>query len=295
MPELIFCSVVKGRTSELIKNVRNHAPHVDRSIIVSHRPCPANTAFLSSEECKNLNVSWIPLDIPYNPKAMRDAYLSQLPVGSWCLHMDCDEFLEDPGCYQLRSLIYSAEREGYNRIAFNAHDVRIGLNGEVWDNQTSYWNAVLFKIYPGTCWAGETHGGLFMPGIPPVIANTKYRYFHIKTTASEFLRGCQNYWTTGESAQNNTSVPEWIEFKNICARYNLNHFEEMYKLMLAGNIPEDFKEWFLAQRDNINPEARSWFVVYFGLMHPEENLYSVGNRDISYAKNRKPYAGEMTF
>jgi hypothetical protein len=295
MPELIFATVVKGRTPELKKVVRQHAPHADRSIVILHTPYQESEDFLASQECKDLNISWSVINVPYHPPTLRNAYLSQLPPGAWAFHMDCDEFMEDPGCYQLRHLVNQAEQSGINRIGFQAHDIRVGLNGEVYDNLANYWNPVLFKVYPGICWAGELHGGLHTPNVAPNFANVKYRYFHIKTTASEILRGCHNYYYSGQTAQNNTDVPEWKEFKTLCVKHGLKYFPDMYEYLKRGNIHEDFKQWMVLNRNNENGEARSWFTLYFGLLHPGENTYLAGNKEIQYDKNRKPYAGEMTF
>jgi hypothetical protein len=295
MTELIFATVVKGRPQELIKVVRTHAPFADRSIIVLHGNCKESEEFLGSEECKNWNVEWFVIDVPYHPPTLRNAYLHKLPADSWCFHMDCDEFLEEPGLYQLRSLIDKAEQNNIDRIAFNAHDIRIGFNGEVWDSQSGYFNPVLFKAYPGINWNGETHGGIHTPGVSPKIAQVPYRYFHIKTTASETLRGCKNYWSTGQVAQNNTNVPEWQEFKSLCNKHGFETFDQFYDVMVAGDVHEDFKQWMLLNRDNENSEARSWFVVYFGLMHPEQNIYLAGNKELPYDKDRKAHQGEMTY
>jgi hypothetical protein len=295
MAELIFATVVKDRPHELIKVVRTHAPFVDRSLIVLHGSCKESEDFLESEECKRLNIEWFVIDVPYHPPTLRNAYLEKLPVGSWCIHMDCDEFLEEPGCYQLRSMVEAAEKQNVNRVAFNAHDIRVGFNGEIWDNKSNYYNPVLFKVFPGIEWSGETHGGIHTPGVAPKIAQIPYRYFHIKTTASEFLRGCKNYWSTGEVAQNNIEVPEWKEFKALCTAHGFSTFDDIYVAMVKGNLYEDLKQWFILQRNNENSEARSWFVVYFGLMHPEENTFLAGNRDLPYDKDRKAHNGEMTY
>lgn len=293
--ELVFCTICKDRTDELKKLVRTHAPYVDKSLIVLHNRNADNEAFIESQECRDLNVEAIILDVPYHPPTLRNAYLSRLVPGAWALHMDSDEYLEEPALYKLRELIAQAEAENFNRIAFNAHDIRIGLNGGVWDQQSSYFNPVLFKVYEGTCWVGETHGGINTPNVAPRIAQSPYRYFHVKSTASEFLRGCRNYWSTGEVAQNNTSVPEWAEFKSLCSKHGYETFEQFYNALVRGEISDDFKQWFVFNRDSENSEARSWFVVYFGLLHPEQNIYLAGNRDLPYDKSRSPYVGSMTY
>jgi len=295
MTELIFATVVKGRPQELIKVVRTHAPFADRSIIILHGSCKESEEFLASAECKAWNVAWEIINVPYHPPTLRNAYLSKLPEDSWCFHMDCDEFLEDPALYQLRTMIAKAEAGGVNRIAFNAHDIRISIEGEVYDNKSNYYNPVLFKVSRGINWNGETHGGIHTPYAQPSVGQVDYRYFHIKTTASELLRGCKNYWSTGEVAQNNTSVPEWAEFKKMCSDNGFETFDQFYPEMVNGTIKDEFKQWMLLNRDSENSEARSWFTVYFGLMHPDQNIYLAGNKEIPYNKDRKPHQGEMTY
>ena len=218
MSDIVYCSVFRGRTPEVVQSIRTHSPFVDRTFIVLHgseEDNKDNISFFESEECKKLNVSWELVDIPYSPMILRNTYLHRMIPGDWCLQFDCDEFLELPGCYQLRNIVVEAEKQGANRIGFNAHDIRIGLNGEVHDNLTNYFNPVFIKIIAGTSWVGETHGGINTPQVAPKIAQVPFRYYHVKSTASEYLRGCRNYWTTGTSAQNDTSVPEWVEFKQL--------------------------------------------------------------------------------
>ena len=294
-PELIFATVVKGRPHELIKNVRLHSPHADRSIVVLHGECKESEEFLNSEECRKMNVQWGIINVPYHPPTLRNAYLSRLPVGSWCFHMDCDEFLEEPGLFQMRALISRAEELGMNRVAFLAHDIRIGVDGQVWDNLSNYHNPVLFKVFPGIQWAGAVHGGIYTPNVAPVVAQAPYRYFHIKTSASEFLRATHNAWNTSAVADNRTDDPDWKYLKSLWAKHGFETYPQFYDAMVAGNLHEDFKEWFILHRNHDNSEFRSYFVVYMILLHPEENTYLAGNRDFPYDKNRKPYAGEMSF
>jgi hypothetical protein len=298
MSEIVFCSVFRGRTPEVVQNIRNHSPFVDRTFIVLHGNVEENKdniEFFESAEGKRLNVSWELADVPYSPTGLRNTYLHKMPPGTWCLQFDCDEFLEPPGCYMLRNMVAAAEQKGANRLAFNAHDIRIGLDGSVGDNLTNYFNPVFIRIVEGTSWVGETHGGINTPRVETQIGQVSYRYYHIKSAASEFLRGCRNYWTTGASAQNNTQVPEWVEFKKLCASNGVESFDGLYQLMLTGDVPEDLKHWVVFNRNNENPEAASWFVVYFGLMHPEQNIYLAGSSHLPYDKDRKQYQGEMTY
>ncbi len=298
MSELVFCSVFRARNPEVLQNIRAHSPYVDRTFIVLHgneEENKQNIEFFESQECKDFNLTWQLADIPYSPIALRNTYLKALEPETWCLQFDCDEFLEISGAYQLRSFVQKAEEQEVNKIAFNAHDIRIGLEGEVWDNLSTYFNPLMIKISAGTGWVGETHGGIHTPGMVPKIGNVPYRYFHIKSTASEYLRGCRNYWTAGREASNDTAVPEWMEFKRLTSAAGFNLFDDFYKAMLAGEVPEEIKQWIVMHRDNQNSEARSWFVVYFGLMHPDQNIFLAGNQHLAYDKDRAPYQGEMTY
>ena len=43
---------------------------------------------------------------------------------------------------------------------------------------------------------------------------------------------------------------------------------------------------FITHKDDVNPEARSWFVCYFMWWHPEENVDKMSNKDVQYDEGR---------
>ncbi len=292
--KIAWTLLCRGRTDEFIYSVRTHAPFVDKSLIILHgsdQENKENTEFLMSEGTQ-WDIDVVCADIPYDPKALRDLYMEQLDkymeeVGEqvWFLITDSDEYLELPALYSLRKLAVEAEKQSINIIGFNAHDIQTTPDGQVHENKSGYWNPNFNKHYPGMRYTPGTHIGIARP-VPANMANAPLRYFHVKTVGSQWIRGCRNYWTTAEVAQNTTEDPIWIEFKQLCQEYNLVTFDQMAELLYAGTLPPKIGRWFVMNRNSENSEARSWFVVYYVFLHPELNLGCVGNRDFPYDKDR---------
>jgi hypothetical protein len=222
-----------------------------------------------------------------------DAYLEKIGEPVWFLLTDADEYLELPALYTLKQIAEEAEKQGFNIIGFNSHDIQTAPTGEVWENKSGYWNPNFNKHYLGMRYTPGTHIGLARPA-PVKMANSSHRYFHVKTVGSQWIRGCRNYWTTAEIAQNTTNDPVWQEFKALCVKHGLEAFDQMAKLMYEGTVPDDLTQWFLTNRNHENSEARSWFVVYYVFLHPELNLGCAGNKDYPYDKERKTCT-DLTF
>ena len=282
-----YCMVTLNRLDETKKAVRHHAPFVDRVIIIDGGSKDGSHEWFESEECKKYNLEYYVHPWVDNPPEQRNRYLNLIKEG-WVLVTDCDEYLELPALYKLRILAKQAEDQKATGVAFVAHDVQYRSNGIVKDHLTSYYNRIFFKASPGMCYVGHTHVGLFRPGIDDMCMKTEYKYYHIKAWEDGFIRGCRNYWTTGVCTQNDTT-PEWEAFKKLTKEDGFKYFYEFMEYMEKGNIDQKYKKWFVDNKDNVNPEARSWFVCYFAFMHPEENIDKLGNTlDVSYLDNRKP-------
>ncbi len=301
--KIAWTLLCRARTDEFIYSVRTHAPFVDRSIVILHgddEENKENNEFLESEECKQWDIVVVRSNIPYDPKELRDLYMVCLDdymqeVGEqvWFLITDSDEYLELPALYSLRAIANEAEKQGLNIIGFNSHDIQTGPNGEVYQNKSGYWNPNFNKHYPGMRYTPGTHIGIARPA-PARMGQSELRYFHVKTVGSQWIRGCRNYWTTAEVAQNTTNDPAWKEFKNMCARHALETFDQSAKTLYEGTVPDELTRWFVMNRNSENSEARSWFVVYYVFLHPELNFGCVGNRDYPYDKERQA-APDLTF
>jgi len=283
--------------------MRTHAPFVDRSIIILHgddEENADNNAFLASEECAQWDVDVVRTNIPYDPKALRDLYMERLDVymeeagdSIWFLITDSDEYLELPALYSLRHIAMQAVESDVNVVGFNSHDIQTAPDGSVWQNKSDYWNPNFNRHYMGMRYSPGTHIGLQRPQ-GTKMAQAPLRYFHVKTLGSQWLRGCRNYWTTAEVAQNTTNDPIWQEFKDLCSKHGYAEFDQVWADIQAGTIHEDLTQWFILNRNSDNSEARSWFVVYFVYLHPGLNIGCAGNRDYPYDKARMP-ATDMSF
>jgi len=301
--KIAWTLLCRGRTDEFIYSVRTHAPFVDRSIIILHgddEENKENNEFLVSEECQQWGIDVVRSNIPYDPKALRDLYMECLDVYMqevgeqvWFLITDSDEYLELPALYSLREIAEEAESQGHNIVGFNSHDIQTDPAGKVWQNKSGYWNPNFNKHYPGMRYTHGTHIGIARP-MGASMAQSPLRYFHVKTVGSQWLRGCRNYWTTAEVAQNNTNDQLWKQFKLFCHENGLDTFDQMAKQMYEGTVPDLITQWFVMYRNHDNSEARSWFVVYYVFLHPELNIGCVGNRDYPYDKDRKACT-DLTF
>jgi len=301
--KIAWTLLCRGRTDEFIYSVRTHAPFVNRSIIILHgddEENEENNEFLASFECDQWNIDVVRSNIPYDPKALRDLYMERLDVYMqevgeqvWFLITDSDEYLELPALYSLRQVAEEAEKQGSNIVGFNSHDIQTAPDGKIWENKSGYWNPNFNKHYLGMRYTAGTHIGIARPTAPNM-AKSPLRYFHVKTVGSQWIRGCRNYWTTAEVAQNTTNDPLWTQFKLFCHENGLETFDQMAKRLYEGTVPDLLTQWFVMYRNHDNSEARSWFVVYYVFLHPELNFGCAGNRDYPYDKNRKACT-DLTF
>ena len=301
--KVCWALLCRGRTDEFIYSVRNHAPFVDHSIIILHGDATENKEneiYLTSAEAQQWDLEVVRSNIPYDPKTLRDLYMERLdaymqkvdePV--WFLLTDSDEYLELPALYTLKMMAEEAEKQGINVVGFNSHDIQPHPKGAVWEKLSGYWNPNFNKHYLGMRYTPGTHIGLARPA-PVKMAKSPHRYFHVKTVGSQWIRGCRNYWTTAEVAQNTTNDPVWQEFKDLCAKHELESFDQIAKLMYEGTVPSELTQWFIMNRNHENSEARSWFVVYYVFLHPELNFGCAGNRDYLYDKEGKACT-DLTF
>lgn len=295
--KIAWTLLCRGRNDEFVRSLRTHAPFVDRSILIVHgtdEENKENMEFVQSEEAKPWDIVVVRTNMPYDPKNLRDLYMEQLDEyvdesqeDVWFLITDSDEYLELPALFTLRLIAKAAQEQGFNIVGFNSHDIQTGPSGEVWESKSGYWNPNFNRHYKGMRYTPGTHIGLARPAAANM-AKSEHKYYHVKTVGSQWLRGCRNYWTTAEVAQNTTNDPVWREFKQLCAKNNLSEFDQMVDLMWKGEVPEEITQWFILNRNHENSEARSWFVTYYVFMHPELNFGLAGNRDYPYDKDRKP-------
>jgi glycosyltransferase involved in cell wall biosynthesis len=285
--KVTLCMVSFNRLDESIIWVRRHCKHVDRTIIIDGGSTDGSVEFFNSKECKELGVECYVHPWVDNPPEQRNRYLDMVKEG-WVLVLDCDELLSTPAIYRIRYVAKDADDRGCDGVSFLAHDIQTDLDGGVHSNLSNYHNRMFFKACPGMKYVGHTHVALSRPGMRDRCMRTDFQYFHIKPWADQFIRACRNYWTTCAVANNRNDDPSWIHFKKISNDAGFTYFYQFLEYMRNGNIDIIFKEWFIAHKEDENPEARSWFVSYFLLLHPEENVLYLGNKDLQFSPDLKP-------
>ena len=285
--KVTLCMASFNRLEESKINIRRSAPFVDRTIVIDGGSWDGSVEWFNSQECKDLNVECYVHPWKDNPPEQRNKYLELIKDG-WVLVLDCDELLEMPALYKLRYLAKDAENVGCDGVAFVAHDIQIEPEGGIYDAKSNYYNRIFFKSSPMMKYIGHTHVALYRPDTRDKCMKTEYQYFHIKPWADVFFRACRNYWTTSAVANNSNDSPVWQNFKAMTTRAGFQYFYQFAEYMKKGNIDQAFKDWFISNREDENPEARSWFVSYFMFLHPEENTGKLENRDLKYDPDRKP-------
>lgn len=291
MKKIAFCLCTfspdgNSRLNEVKTVIRRTSPHVDRTIVIDGGSTDGIIEWLSSEECKKLNVEVHVHPWMDDPPGQRNRYLRYADGDDWLIILDADELLEEPALYTLHQLAEESEKNGVTLVGFQSHDIIIDNinNGPVYENLAEHWAPSFFKHGPEVHYTGHTH--VTLHALPGVRFNSHYRYFHIKTVADQWIRSSRNYWTSAKIAQN-IRDDTWKHFRELCTSYGFKYFYELIASMRCNTIPENLIKFIIDNRDNDNPELRSLFVVYFVLLHPELNP-GISNQDFKYDKDRKP-------
>jgi len=273
-----------NRKDELVKNIKYHAPYVDKIIISDGDSTDGSLEWLRSEEAKALNVEVVVkkqyrLQYGRHTPEARNPYLQPLKPGDWMLCLDSDEFLEEEACQKLKYFVKKAEELGFDELKFQARDIWSYETGEVYDNLAEYWKQdMLVKVVPNMSYTGDTHSGLYRPGVQGKYAKTQgeggrfLHYRHEKTERMMWRNSTFLYWTTCGVAQNRTDSPDWLQFHEMMSRHGHKDWHEFNKVMETGNLPQDIKDWFVTHRNDENPEVCAYWIYYYLWLHSEENV-----------------------
>lgn len=281
-----YALVTLNRLSELQRALRLVSPHVDRTIVVDGASEDGSIEWLNSQECKEMRVE-VKVSKQYryaygnHTPRERNQYLELASKNdSWLLITDTDEYLQEEAVKSLRQLATDAERKGYNNIGFRAHDYWTYEDGQVYDNLSNYWHhSMFFKATPKMTYVGATHAGIHRPELQNRKIDLPFEYLHVKQERNMWRNSAYLWWTTAKNASNFTDDPIWEDFHRLMKKYGWIDWHEFNKAMVKGNLPQEIKDWFIANKDDDNPEKRAYFMTYFIWLHPNENVDQVSNRD----------------
>lgn len=291
---VVMGMIVKNRFNELKRNLYHNSQFFNRVIVVSDSSEPEMNDWLVSEEAKRLKITAI-LDFDgYQTIRLRNRYLAAAEKTGWMMRLDVDEFLSLEGGYNLPEIIRQAEVARINIVGFKACDVVEQVDGKVRIANPDFWCPNLFKLTPQITYQGLHHEGINL-GIPHAQANVDFKYYHIRSEASVYLRGCRNAFAIARTAGGEGDELAWDELRQRCYAAGIQHFHQLEKLMRGGKVPVRVADWFIEQRDSVSSEFRAFFSTYFVLLHPELNP-GLTSRDFpTYDPDRKPYNREMSF
>jgi glycosyltransferase involved in cell wall biosynthesis len=275
-----------NRKEELIRNINHHFQYVDRIVVSDGDSSDGSLEWLASEDARQKKVEYVvkkQYRLPYGnhtPDA-RNPYLQMLRPGrdDWLIVLDTDEFLEEEACQKLRHFSSRADRAGFDEVRFQARDIWTYETGEMTDNLAEYWKQDMFvKVVPNMSYTGHTHSGLYRPGAKGKWAKAQgqggrfLHYRHEKTERNMWKNSTFLYWTTCGTAQNRTDSPDWLQFHDIMSRHGYEDWHEFHKAMIAGNLPKEITDWFVAHRNDENPEVCAYWIYYYLWLYPEENV-----------------------
>lgn len=292
--QVVMGMIVRNRFNELKRTLYHNSQFFDRAIVVSDSSEPEMNEWLVSDEAKRLGIHAI-LDFEgYQTIRLRNRYLEAVEKTGWMMRLDVDECVSFEGGTRLREVAQEAEEHGINTIGFKACDIIENLDGTTRIDNPDFWCPNFFKLTPDITYVGQHHEGINL-GIPQRQANVNFHYYHIRSEASVFLRGCRNAFAVAETAGGVGDTVVWNDLKSRCSAAGITEFAQLEKLLRAGTVPAEVDQWIVEQRDAENIEYRALFNTYYVLLHPEKNTEGLTTRDFpEYDPNRKPYPKEMS-
>ena len=292
--KVVMGMIVRNRFNELKRNLYHNSQFFDQVIVVSDSSEPGMNAWLVSDEAKRLGVHAI-LDFEgYQTIRLRNRYLEAAEKTGWMMRLDVDEFLSREAGFNLSNIAEEADPQGVNIVQFKVCDIVDNLDGTTRIANPDFWCPNFFKLTPNITYEGKHHEGINL-GIPHRNANVNLKYYHIRSEASVFLRGCRNAFAVAETTGGVGDLVVWNDFKSRCSVAGITEFVQLERLMREGTVPAEIDQWFVEQRDAENCEYRAFFSTYYVLLHPEKNMSCLSNRDFpEYDVNRKPYPKEMS-
>ncbi len=292
--QLVMGMIVKNRFSELKRNLYHNSQFFNKVVVVSDSSDKEMNDWLQSEEAKRLGIHAILDSDGYQTIRLRNRYLEAAEKTGWMMRLDVDEFISREAGAHLSQVAREAEQQGVNIVGFKVCDIIDNIDGTVRVANPDFWCPNFFKLTSGITYRGQHHEGIDL-GIPHQQVNVALKYYHIRSEASIHLRGTRNAFAIARTAGGVGDDAAWRDFRIRCTNEGITEFFQLAEHMHAGTVPQRIVDWFVDQRDAENTEFKSFFVVYYLLLHPELNPGVTSKEFPEFDPNRKPYVKEMSF
>ena len=207
---------------------------------------------------------------------MRNFYLCLAQHGDWLVVEDSDEYHCDNTFKEIRNLVATAEREGYNMLLVNAHD----FFGEDF-RKSDFFKGLIYRKEPGMRHVGvgnvpKVHETLVSPMVPVKACKLDpehYWYDHFKSMDDIYERAARNVFIAGGGNNVGDVNHQWKVLRNICESLGITRWHQFREYLRKGNIDPRLKEWIIDNRRmgfDWQNEMADLFRYYFHVLHPEE-------------------------
>jgi len=274
-PKVTYCmAIYEERMAQVKQCIERVRPFVDRCIIViDDTVTDENKKWLTQWGCEIHYRKW---DNHFSKQ--RNAYLEPMKEGDWCLVSDPDELFSESLMFDLKTILFEAEKAGINSLCINAHDITTQLDGEVTTTVSNWFKQLLFKYEEGVRYVGIVHETL-LPGIQgwrPVNLMEQYYYEHFKSIVEIKERGARNVFCGGGGNNVKERNPVYIELHEIADRQGIKDWPTLRNFLrnpLNKHLWREFKEVAIKHRNDsgwdYENESRDLF-LWLKAIHPEE-------------------------
>jgi hypothetical protein len=195
----------------------------------------------------------------------------------WVISSDPDEHYNDDFIAQIRYIIGSAKRDGYDLIKVNQVEYDEDTHIE---NKTDYFKDLVYQLRHGVAYQGygnlpTWHEGIF--GLNKSIRLPKnYYYRHEKSRMDALLHHVQGMYIVGGGPNLGAENPSWIELRKITDMLGITTWYGFDNYLKNGNIDINLKNWIINHRNDNTKDgdqnARAVFQYYFEFLHPDQNI-----------------------
>jgi hypothetical protein len=268
------------QTKRCIERVQ---PHLDHVIIVHDDYSHDQVKWLADHGVKGFHHPW-----EDNFPLMRNQLLNHardVDPQSWILTSDPDELFSESLARDIRSVLAEAERNGFNQLGVNSHDIDVKADGSRDEHVSTFFKMLIFKLdagqvyYVGVGSSKTVHESLCGDWRPTTLP-TNYFYEHIKFEHEVWERGMRNFYCGGGGNNVGAVLPNgqrnepWFSLRAITDGLGLKRWRDVREYMRKGNISPQLRTWLIDHRNwndvpDLASEVREGFKWYKWL-HPEE-------------------------
>jgi len=305
--ELIGCMIMQNRKEQVIPNVKNSYPYLDKFVLIDG----GSTDGLL-EELKELDVDkkiniidfkWRDNFPESRNQYLINAYKLRDPNKiAWIISQDSDETISKPLLKKLKQLVVFAEQNKYDMLGIRAYDITINRDGSEKSSSlaTDWYKGLVYKLYPNVRYVGVNGGtlhetytrGFNMFRIPSCEdkygLDGAYVYRHVKTQGDVWGRAQRNLWVNGSGDNLGKLNFAWQELKDLIASilgYMPETYHDYLKYIEKGNVDKRLKLFYIkygmegVKDRNFTLYPKSKTEEYF---ETHTHLNGSGNKGVDY-------------